>query len=358
MLPSAMNRSLPPSLLRRPLSARHLALLFVAACAGVFAVAAQVVAVAPGTGRQALLDAAVTTDLTVVVPALWYLLVARPRGWSATTVLPVFVAAVAVAGFILPSGRRQLLDAAGLLAAPAELVVLWLVVRRVRRIAHASRAGAGAGDTLQAIREATRQVLGPSRLADALAYEFALLRYAFVSWRAAPETRPDAVAFTYHRRSGYPALVGALILVICAEGAGVHVMLRGLSPTLAWTLTALSAYSILWLVGDARAASLRPILLSSDELLLRLGLRWTVRVPREAVTAVGDAPLGSSQRNVDLCLALPGRPWFLVELAAPVEAVGLYGRRKLVRRIGVSSDDPARLREALGALPRPDRRDA
>jgi hypothetical protein len=67
------------------------------------------------------------------------------------------------------------------------------------------------------------------------------------------------------------------------EAALVHLLVARWSVTVAWILTALSVYGAVWLVAVARSFSLRPVLLTGDELIVRAGLLWTVRIPRSQV---------------------------------------------------------------------------
>ncbi len=55
---------------------------------------------------------------------------------------------------------------------------------------------------------------------------------------------------------------------------------------LAWVVTVLNLYGILWLLGDWRAVCLRPILVEKDALIVRIGLRWAVQVPLAALASV------------------------------------------------------------------------
>ena len=51
---------------------------------------------------------------------------------------------------------------------------------------------------------------------------------------------PGPAVFSYHRKSGYGALLGALLLVFAFETLGVHFLLQRWSPAAAWTFTAFS----------------------------------------------------------------------------------------------------------------------
>jgi hypothetical protein len=104
----------------------------------------------------------------------------------------------------------------------------------------------------------------------------------------------DPRAFTLHRDSGWPAVVVGLLLVTAVEALPVHLWLARSHPGWAWSLTALAAGTAGWLIADLRALGRRPTLLEDDHLLVRVGSRWTLRVPLAAIVALepvrGEAP--------------------------------------------------------------------
>ena len=118
----------------------------------------------------------------------------------------------------------------------------------------------------------------------------------------------------------------------------------------AWTLSAVSGISIVWLLGFVRALVLRPVLLFPDRLVVRGGIQWTADVPRAAIESVehGWTVRAPGKRTAGYLRATPlVQPNVLLRLRTPVEVRGMYGRRRTVHLIGVSVDDPAALAEAL-----------
>jgi hypothetical protein len=136
---------------------------------------------------------------------------------------------------------------------------------------------------------------------------------------------------------------------LLVETLPVHVLVAHFSPVAAWILSGASIYSLLWLIGDYQGLRLRPCRIDDDLLLVRLGLRWSVRVPLAAIAevrAIRARPAGRDRGYLHATLI--GDPTVLVELREPVRAIGPYGWRRLVHRIGLAPDD----REGfLAALP-------
>ncbi|MGD8278625.1 MAG: hypothetical protein PVH00_11390 [Gemmatimonadota bacterium] len=305
--------------------------------AGLFAVAS------PRAGTA--VPTAVSIDLTLFVPALWYYFLVHRRGLPWVTVVPVFLLSLVAAPLVLPAGDRGALPLIGWLAVPAELLLLGLVIRQIARARRTARA-VDDPDVLTRIRAAARAALGSERAADIVAYEFAVLWYALGSWRVAPP-RTDETTFSYHRKTAYASIVIALLLAIAAEAVPVHLLLSRLSVKVAWVVTVLGIYGALWLIGDYRALRLRPVRLDRDALRLRLGLRWSLDVPLAFVRSTRQAGGSADAGESDLWLALRGSKTVRVEFTEPVEASGIYGRRKTVRAAEVGADEPARLAAAL-----------
>ncbi len=188
-------------------------------------------------------------------------------------------------------------------------------------------------------------------LAGILAHELALIAFALAGWRMRP--RADARTFTIHRRSDWNVAAVGLGLLVVVEAVPVHFAAMDKSPAIAWVLSALSLYALLWLIGDYQALRLRPCVLEEDALRVRVGMRWKVQIPRAAIASLAPVrgnPPGRRERGY-LRATVFGDPALLLELTAPVTAIGPYGLTRTVRRIGLSPDDPQALTTARAATP-------
>lgn len=284
-----------------------------------------------------LIAVGVMLDLIVVVPLAYWFLAVRRGGWPRLSVVPVVLLGILFAALLMPQDRGLL----RVLAIPYEIgLVTWITVRTRRAL----RRNPGDEDTLERMRAVARDVLPSRRAAEAIAFELAVLYYALLSWRRRP-----AEGFTCYRKSGYGAIVFALLLTMAAEGIPAHILVQRWSPVVAWILTTLTAYGTLFFLADWRAMRLRPILVDGDELTIRVGVRWTVTVPRERIAAVHKKrPPGSDPY---IRASLPGPMPLWIELTEPVTAKGAYGMEKRARWISLTVDDPEGFRQALELTP-------
>ena len=311
-------------------------LWFVAPLLAVYAAAFFVVEVLPRADAPGAVAVGLTLDLVVLVPALYYAVLVRGRGWPAITLAPVLLLSFGAASLIVPAEHRSLLTAIGYALPAVELALVGYVGYKAWRVVRANReASAAGGDFYDRVRETLRGAFDVPAVAGALAYEVSLFHYAFALRSA---ERPEH-GFAYHRRSGYGAVLAAVLMAAALELVAVHFLLRSWSETATLIHAALSVYGVVWLVGDYRAMRRRPHELRTDALRVRYGLRWDLNVPWNQVASVRrtrQAPAGDDYLNT-----VPvGSPRYVVELRAPVAATGPYGITRDVRRVGLVVDDP------------------
>lgn len=318
---------------------------FLTAAAAVYTLGAAILRALPGFDHPERIAAAVAFDLTVTVTLLAWLLPVRAGRWPKAALVPIFFAGVAVTRALAPPEAAITATAlAGLAVGGEALLLVWVALRARRGVAAARGA---AGDLMGRVREGVRAAVWHRAVAEALAFEIAVLTYAF-GGRRAPHVPDGCQAFGDSQRTPYGPVVGALGLVVLAETVPLHFLVARWSGSAAWVVTALGLYALVYLVADWRAGAERPILLDAEWLVVRTGIRWTVEVPRAAIVAVerrapvaGEKPLRAARLGA-------ANVW--IRLAEPVEAIGVYGRRRRVTTIALGVDQPDRL---IAALARP-----
>lgn len=288
-------------------------------------------------------------DMTLAVPLAWYALMVRRDSAAPLSIVPVFVASSIAANFLLPSTHSSALLITG---AMLELSVVAFVITQIRKAAASS---AKELDTVERIRNATRTLLGNNFAADAVSTEIAFFWLALFSWHLRPQPQPNH--FTFHRRSGWPAIAGGLILAVIAESIAIHLWIGHRFPALSIVLALLDVYSILWLLADARAFALRATTIDSEKIDLRFGNRWNARISWseiEGAEAVKPSLGGEKELDAEqtggvkpLKLALLERPTILLRLQKPTTIAGMYGIRKKTSLLALATDDDARFEQIL-----------
>lgn len=320
---------------------------FLAAAAALGAVALWILGSAGYAARPEVVAPALAVDLVVGLPLLGWLLLVRTGRADAIVLAPLAVVGMLLARWWIPEAHLQ--GSAWALAPVLVLegLLVATLVFRARAVGRAYRDERGRHPYRRdAVRAAVARVLG-ARPAALVTGEAEALVYVVTGWRR-PRPPGSGAAFPGHRRGGYPAILGALLLALAAETAVVHLVVAHYAEPLAWVLTALGIYSGMWLVGDLHAARHNPILLAGDTLHLRAGLRWQADVPLSRVRSLRrEAPSGGAHDTGAVNFVLFGSPDLWLELDGPVVVQGPFGIRRRTSVVGVGVDDPQRFAAAL-----------
>jgi len=294
------------------------------------------------------LELALTADLLITVPVVYFLLI-RKTEIPKTTVGPVMLAGLLIGSFLLPANRQNYLDLFKTWALPVvEIGILAFVIWKVRQVlVRYRRERQTTPDFYQALQSVCRELMRNRLAAAAFATEVAVFYFGFLQWKV---PRPAENEFTYHRESGTPALLGAFVFLIGIETVALHILLSLWSEVLAWVLTGLSIYTALQVFGFARSLARRPIAFHAGSLNLRYGILNEGEIPyddiervelsgkplEEAPFAGLLSPLGELEsHNV------------ILHLKREVELAGLYGVRKRLRVIGLHLDEPRAFQHKL-----------
>jgi hypothetical protein len=114
---------------------------------------------------------------------------------------------------------------------------------------------------------------------------------------------------------------------------------------LRWTLLALSAYGLLWVVALAFSLRQHPHLVGSDGLVVRFGHFWATRIPLDELISARQNVRVDHRRNIELAAGVAS---FSVAGETNVEAffapdvlVEVRGRFAQVSRVRFFADDPS-----------------
>lgn len=300
-----------------------------------------------------LLSLAVTADITIGIPLVYFVLVVRRKHLPAITVAPVFVLCLVLAGRILPPENHVYLDKIELAVPLVELTVVVLVAFKARQILALFRQLRPTTPYApEAFELALQRGLGavPPIVGTLLTTELSLVIFAFTGWfRKARPPRQNVQAFFCHRQGSYPVVLGFLVFMVLLETTVVHLLLQRWSPTAAIVVTLATVYTLVWLFGDLHAMRLQPTLVSASHVHVRTGMRWRMDIPLALIDRIEKVASADKKADDFLSLAPIGEARLVMHLVEPVQAVGLLGRRKLVSRVGVALDDDKGFAAALSA---------
>lgn len=88
--------------------------------------------------------------------------------------------------------------------------------------------------------------------------EVSLVGLAVTGWRRRFHAPADATVYAAYLRKGYAGTLGAFVGVVIVETVAMHLLVRRWSDAAVWLPSALSIYSLGWLLGDHQGLRLNP----------------------------------------------------------------------------------------------------
>jgi len=298
--------------------------------------------------QRPVLPYAVTFDLLVGIPALFYWLVVRHYRLPISSLAGVVGACLALAYWLLPVAQQAPLQTLYFLPALLEGITLFLLVAKAQRLVRSYRlAYRQQPHFWPCAQVAVQQTLGP--VGVLLIAEVEMLRYALLGWWAKPETVPQATVFSTYRNSGFTAFASMLGVALAVETAIVHLLVSLWSTHVAGWLLFFECYTFIMLLAHGQAVRLRPVLLTANTLHLNVGFAWQLTVPvgdLVAIVPLRDTPTPAPDL-LNLTKLLFTSPNLLLVFNQPVTVKGPYGSQRTGRQLAVYLDQPQQFIEAV-----------
>lgn len=283
---------------------------------------------------------AVTIDLLLVVPLVYFLLI-RKTTIPKTTVVPVMILGLVIGSLFMPAEKQTYLSYFKTWILPlVELSVVSFVIFKVRSsIKKFKSLKIDSPDFFTTLKQTCYEIL-PKKLVLPFATEIAVFYYGFVNWKT---RKPLENEFTNHKNSTAISVFVGLLLAISVETFAFHALLNRWSSLAAWIFTCASIYTAIQIFGFVRSLSKRPISITKNGLMLKYGIMNEVKIPFSDIDKV---ELGSQQlekKNLEISLSILGELEahnVVVSLKNENELTGLYGLKKKFIKIGFHIDEP------------------
>lgn len=291
-------------------------------------------------GVSNTLDIAITADLLITIPLIYFLLI-RKTSVPKTTVVPIMILGLILGSYMLPESSQTYLAVFKTWALPViEISILVFVVYKVRKAVKSYRRMKDASlDVYTSLKNTCYEIL-PKAIVVPFATEIAVLYYGFINWRT--RTLQDN-EFSYHKNSGTPTLLIALVFLIAIETVAIHLLVMRWNVVVAWILSGLSIYTAIQVIGFAKSLSQRPISINQDTLSLRYGILNEVDISISDIDTlvISKKPIEKNKttRTLSLLGDLESHNMILT-LKNQYQLVGLYGIKRPFKVLAFHIDDP------------------
>ncbi len=296
------------------------------------------------------LSLAVTIDLLITVPLVYFFTI-RKTAIPKTTVVPMMVIGLFIGSYFLPKASQSYLELFKTWMLPVvEVSVLTYIIIKVRKARKKFKSLKSQSPDFFTTLKATCQEILPKKLVLPFATEVAVIYYGFIHWK---RKRLAENEFSYHKNSGTPALMGAFIFVIAIETFVLHILLIDWSPVAAWTLTILSSYTAIQILGFSKSFAQRPISITNQTINLRYGLLSEVSIVRSNIDHIElsgrELNKEADERSLSPIGEMEGHNMIL-HLKEEATIRGLYGIKRKVNSIAIQVDDVHGLKSSLDLL--------
>ena len=277
-----------------------------------------------------LISLAITIDLTIVIPLLYYFLIPRKLNISSITVLIVFFFCTLIATVLLPAQDQKYLNQIKYLLIFTELAItLYTIIKLGKIIKEYKSHSQKQPDFVYNLTIAMEKVMGNFKIWPIVIGEISTIRYGFFFWLGEKEIKEGQKFFTTHKNSGYAAIWAIIFSVMLIETTGMHLLIRNWSPGLAVVITILSIYGIIFFISDLASIIKRPVVFNNNKLFFRIGTRWNAIIKPEIIQSVESIRNFDKQKNKDtLNCALAGDPNIKITLTKPITFKSFYGIKK------------------------------
>ncbi len=288
--------------------------------------------------NNSILGLAITIDLIVIVPLIYYLLI-RKTTIPKSTVIPMMVAGLLIGTYILPKDNQEYLNMFKVWALPfIEISVLSFILFKVRSALKKYKDKKSLTSDFFSILKSTCYEILPQRLVMPFVTEIAVFYYGFANWKTREIKENE---YTYHKKSGTLAIMFAFVFLIGIETFAFHLLLSRWNIVIAWIFTGLSLYSAVQIYGFAKSLSKRPILINSNSLSLRYGILNEVEIQFSDIENIVLSKERIKQDNIKRKLSPLGdieSHNVIIHLKSENTLTGIYGLQKKFKVLGLHID--------------------
>ncbi|WP_299118015.1 hypothetical protein [uncultured Winogradskyella sp.] len=293
------------------------------------------------------LSRAITIDVLLTIPIIYFLLI-RKTSIPKISVLPVTIAGVVLASFILPEEQQNILSLFKTWALPIiELFIASFIIYNVVKAIKSFKSKRVEDSDFYTVLKHTCYDILPKGAVIPFVTEISVFYYGFIYWKKRT-LQPNE--FTYHKESGSLTLLITFLFLIAIETLVFHLLLASWNTTVAWILTGLSIYTCIQIFGFVKSILKRPIILTKQTLLLRYGIMKETEIKLVDIDSIEisskDIETNKDLQRLSLLGGLESHNT-IIHLNKTNTISSLYGIKKGYKSIALSVDEVKRFKTEI-----------
>ena len=301
----------------------------------------------PFHAENGIMNLAITIDLLLIVPLLYFLLI-RKTEIPKTTVVLVMIIGLLIGSYFLPKESQTYLTIFKIWILPiVELSILSFVIYNVRKvIKHYKLNKNESFDFFTTLKNTCYKIL-PKGTVIPLVTEIVVFYYGFIYWK---KRNFKSNEFTYHKDSGTITLLIAIIFIVAIETVTFHILLTKWNNTVAWIFTFLSIYFCIQIFGFLKSMFKRPISIENNKLYLRYGIMTESTIDIKNIELIElsskDIETNKETRKLSFLGELESHN-VIIRLKEEDTLIGLYGIRKSFKVLAFHVDNKIEFQDRI-----------
>jgi len=227
-----------------------------------------------------------------------------------------------------------------ILASTAGFIFDYLVLNKLFKLFEHEKNKNGAVD--DSINSALRIILKWPLLFKALNAELLTLYYAFFAKFERQETTDEITSFSYSKLSNAKDMFWIVAIAQVPTLPLIHVVIENKNmPMLAWGITLLTLWSVIWYLAQVQAIRFRPIEMDNRLLKYRFGLFWKSDIPLKQINKARKINYNDKVDGFAYFLSpLGSEKNIIMEFETSIRFVGPYFLSKRRKKAMISLDRP------------------
>ena len=285
-----------------------------------------------------ILSFAVTVDLILTVPLIYFLLIRKSKILN-TTAIPVMIIGLVLGFYFLPQESQAYLKMFKTWALPVIefSLVTFILIKVLSAIKKYKALKGSTPDFFDALKSTYYEML-PKSVVIPLVTEIAVLYYGFIYWK---KRNLNENEFSYHKESGTIAMLAVTIFIVAVETVVLHILLSKWSNIAAWILTCISIYSGFQLFGFLKSMSKRPISIVNGTLFLRYGIMCETNIDLKNIASIEvsskDMEWNSENRKLSFLGEMESHN-LVIRLKEENTLIGMYGIKRKYKNLALHVD--------------------